>query len=238
MRHYYALCSGGFDSTLAILKVLSGKDPVKITPIFFDYGQKARKEETRAVTRLIPALQERSKPPRTSIEKCRIYTIESLSGGLFSWSQSSILEGRPAHKDEDLENRNTILISCVASVIMADRKESRIDNYAEIIVGFLNGGYDTTLKFSKAFNGLFKAMEKDLEPPITINIVAPLIPEGQKGGMSTKQLADIVRSLDAYDLLKEDMTWSCYYPQNNEACGECDPCRKRKGVCTELDKNS
>jgi len=230
MKNCYCSFSGGFDSTLAILKVLSGKDPVKITPIFFDYGQKARKEETRAVTRLIPALQERSKPPRTSLEKCRIYTIESLSGGLFSWSQSSILEGRLAHKDEDLENRNMILISCVASVIMAGRKESQSDNDAEVITGFTNGYYDTTLNFVGVLNELFKIMKQP------IKVVAPLIPEGQKEGMSPEQLADIVCSLNAYDLLR-DMTWSCYYPQNNKPCGECAPCLKREGVFAELDKN-
>ncbi|GAH85927.1 unnamed protein product [marine sediment metagenome] len=47
------------------------------------------------------------------------------------------------------------------------------------------------------------------------------------------KLADIARSLNAYDLLK-DMTWSCYYPQNGEPCGKCEPCRKRKDIFTEL----
>lgn len=32
--------------------------------------------------------------------------------GLFSWSNSSILEGRPREGDTGLENRNLILLSC------------------------------------------------------------------------------------------------------------------------------
>ncbi len=227
MKHCYGLFSGGFDSALAILKVISGKEPVKVTPIFFDYGQRSRKEEAKAVKKLVPALRERSKHPNTTIEDCMVFKIESLKSGLFSWSDSAILEGRPRHKDTDVENRNMILISCVASIIMADRKESRTKNMTEIITGFTNGYYDTTLNFVRALNELFKAMEQP------IKVVAPLIPEGQAEGMSPEQLADIARSLNAYDLLK-DMTWSCYYPQNGEPCKTCDPCRKRENIFAKL----
>lgn len=227
MRHCYSLFSGGFDSTLAILKVISSKDPVKVTPIFFDYGQKSKREEAKFIEKLIPILNKRGKNSKTSIEDCRMFRIEGLGRGVLSWSQSPILEGRPKHDDVDVENRNMILISCVASVIMADRKKSGTNNPAEIITGFTNGYYDTDLNFIRNLNKLFKAMTQSIE------VTAPLIPRGQKEGVSPEKLIDIANSLNAYSLLK-DMTWSCYYPHCSKPCGECDPCRKRENIFGKL----
>lgn len=230
MRHYYALFSGGFDSTLAILKVISDRNPVELIPVFFDYEQKSRVEEARAVKRLVPALQERRKHPDTVIKACRVFKIDNLKSGLFSWSDSAILKGRPKHEDTDVENRNMILISCLASIIMVDWKKSRTCNMTEIITGFTNGWYDTNRSFIKNLNKLFRDAGKP------IRVIAPLIPRWQRGGVTPEQLIDIVSSLDAYSLLKE-MSWSCYYPQNGKPCGECDPCRKRDGIFTEMAKN-
>lgn len=230
MKHCYCLFSGGFDSALAILKVISSDDPVRITPIFFDYGQKSRLEEAKAVKKLVPAFRERSKHPNTTIEDCMVFKIESLKSGLFSWSDSAILEGRPRHEDTDVENRNMILISCVASIIMADWKRSQTNNCTEIITGFTNGWYDTNLSFIRDLNKLFRDAGKP------IRVIAPLIPRGQKDGVTPEQLIEIVRSLDAYSLLKE-MSWSCYYPQSGEPCGKCEqckPCRKRENIFAKL----
>lgn len=223
MGHYYGLFSGGFDSTLAILKVISSKKPVQVTPIFFDYGQKSRKEEAKAARRLVPALRKRIKHSKTSIEDCRMLRLENLESGLFSWSQSPILKGRPIREDTDVENRNMILISCVASIIMADLGKSYANRPVEIITGFTNGYYDTDLNFIRGLNKLFRAVRKP------IKVVAPLIPRGQKGGVTPEQLIQMVDSLDAYSLLKE-LSWSCYYPQNGKLCRTCDPCKKRKAV--------
>jgi len=197
MRYYYALFSGGFDSTLAILKVVSSRDPIELVPVFFDYGQKSRVEEARAIKRLVPVFRERSKHHDTVIKDYRVFKIESLKSGLFSWSQSAILKGRPRHEDTDVENRNMILISCVASIIMADWKRSRTNNITEIITGFTNGWYDTNLSFIKNLNKLFREAGKP------IRVIAPLIPRGQKDGVTPEQIIEIVRSLDAYSLLKE-----------------------------------
>jgi 7-cyano-7-deazaguanine synthase in queuosine biosynthesis len=227
MRCCYALFSGGFDSTLAILKVISGRNPIELVPVFFDYGQKSRVEEAKAVKRLVPAFRERSKHPNTMIKDCRTFKIESLKSSLFSWSDSAILEGRPKHEDTDVENRNMILISCLASIIMADWKRSRTNNVTEIITGFTNAWYDTNLPFIRNLNKLFRDA---LKP---IRVIAPLIPRGQKDGVTPEQLFDIVRSLNAYSLL-DDMTWSCYYPEGGKPCGNCDPCRKRENIFTKL----
>ena len=230
MRHCYSLFSGGLDSTLAILKIISGNDAVKVTPVFFDYGQRALKEEAKAVSQLIPAMRKFSKHKDTVIADCKTFEIKknkNVSEGLFSWSQSPILEGRPIDGDVDVENRNMILISCVASVIMSEWKSSQIKAPVELIVGFLNEHYDTSVNFVRVLNGLFEAMRHP------IKVVAPLIPEGQKDHVSLNNLVDIARSLNALSLLK-NMTWSCYYPQNGNPCGSCHPCSKRKSFFMEL----
>ena len=230
MRHCYSLFSGGLDSTLAILKIISGSDPAKVIPVFFDYGQKAREEEIKAVSQLIPAIRKFSKHKDTVIADCKTFEIKrnkNVDEGLFSWSQSPILEGRPIDEDVDVENRNMILISCVASVIMSEWKSSQIKAPAELVVGFLNEHYDTSVNFVRILNELFEVMGHP------IKVIAPLIPEGQKDPVSLDKLVDIAHSLKAYSLLK-NMTWSCYYPRCGNPCGSCHPCSKRKSFFTEL----
>ena len=230
MRHYYALFSGGFDSALAILKVISGRSPVDLVPVFFDYGQKSIVEEARAVKSLIPAFRERSKHTDTVIQECSMIKLESLKTGLFSWSDSAILTGRLQHEDTDVENRNMILISCLASIIMADWKRARTVKATEIITGFTNAWYDTNLSFIKNLNKLLRDADKP------IRVTAPLIPKGQKEGMTPEQLMEIAGTLDASSLL-EKMSWSCYYPKSGKPCGECGQCRKRDGIFTEMAKS-
>ncbi len=229
MRYCYALFSGGFDSTLAILKVISGRSPVDLVPVFFDYGQKSIVEEARAVKSLIPAFRERSKHTDTVIQECSMIKLESLKTGLFSWSDSAILTGRLQHEDTDVENRNMILISCLASIIMADWKKSQTIRTTDIITGFTNAWYDTNHSFISNLNKLFRDADKP------IRVIAPLIPKGQKGGVTLEQLIEIASSLNAYSLLQE-MSWSCYYPQDGEPCGTCDPCRKRDYIFSKITK--
>lgn len=229
MKHCYALFSGGFDSSLAILKVISDRDPIELVPVFFDYGQKSIVEEARAVKSLVPAFRERSKHPDTVIQDCRVFKIESLKTGLFSWSDSAILAGRLQHEDTDVENRNMILISCLASIIMADWKKSPTLRTTEIITGFTNAWYDTNNSFIKNLNKLFRDADKP------IRVIVPLIPKGQKGGVTLEQLIEIAGSLNAYSLLQE-MSWSCYYPQDGKPCGTCDPCKKRSYIFSNITK--
>jgi len=47
MKHYYSLFSGGFDSTLATLKTISENSPLKLTLVFFNHGQKSKKEKLK-----------------------------------------------------------------------------------------------------------------------------------------------------------------------------------------------
>jgi len=228
MRHCYALLSGGLDSTLAILAIVSKNEPVEMSPVFFDYGQKAREEESRAVRQLVPIFRKRTKHPESRVHDCRFFNIAGSDQGLFSWSQSAILTSRPHDGDVDLENRNMVLLSCVASIFMADRKASQVGQSAELVTGFLNEHYDTRLPFVSAFEDLFEAMGQQ------IKVTAPLIPQDRGARrVSRDHLVHLAHSLDAYSLLK-DNTWSCYYPQLGKPCECCPACGKRADFFQEL----
>lgn len=229
MRHCYSLFSGGLDSTLAILRTMSGNEPVRVIPIFFDYGQKAINEETRAVLQLVPKLREfgKRKHPSTQVEDCKTFSIRSSDIDFFPWSQSALLKGRPKSEQIDVENRNMVLVSCALSVIMSERAALQLKGHVELITGFLNDFYDTSVSFASALNKLLQVMRQPIE------VVTPLIPKNQKGLVSVNKLVDIAHSLDVLSLLK-NMTWSCYYPVNGSACGKCHPCMKRHSFFTEL----
>lgn len=231
MRYCYSLFSGGLDSTLALLKTMSGNEPVRILPIFFDYGQKARDEETKAVLQLIPKLRAfgKQRNPETQVDECRIFNIRSSDTDFFSWSQSALLEGRPKSEQIDVENRNMVLVSCALSVIMSERAALQFKGRIELITGFLNEFYDTSISFASALNKLMQAMSQPVE------VVTPLIPEHQKekDHVSVNKLIEIAHSLDVYSLLKK-ATWSCYYPTNGSQCGKCRACDKRNSFFTEL----
>jgi len=222
MKHYYALFSGGLDSTLAILLVASKRNTVRITPIFFKYGQKSATEETKAVRRLIPLLRKHLGNPSSILDECREFDIT----GLFSWSKSPILQHNSTSAGApDVENRNMILIGCAASVMMADQKRQG-DEAKELVVGFKNEHYDTKSQFASAINSVFKAMDKP------ISLTAPLISEMQTGHSAPKRLAKYAHALGAFDLLKE--SWSCYYPQTGTPCNNCSACGGRTEFFSEL----
>jgi len=224
MKHYYGLFSGGFDSTLAILKIVAERSPLRLTPVFFNYGQKSIVQETKAVKDLIPSFRAfASKINReTSIEDCIIVPLDNL----FSWSKSAILQGRPKEGDVGVENRNMVLISCLASIIMASESEEDGESI-EIVTGFTNGYYDTKLAFVQGLNGLFEKMGK------RIKVITPLISDKQREPVSELRLLKIARSLGVISILREK-TWSCYFPQDGQICKDCDPCKKRRRIFTEL----
>jgi len=226
MKYYYSLFSGGFDSTLATLKEISENSPLKLTLVFCNYGQKSKEKEAEAVIQLLPYIKEfaRNTDKNTVVDdQVRTIKIEDL----FSWSQSSILEGRPKGGDTGLENRNLILLSCLSSIIMADRKKSRHKELVYIITGFTNTYYDTSLRFRDGINTFFRTTRQKIE------VKTPLIPEGHKEEVDLNELIKIAKSLNILPLL-DKMTWSCYFPENGNRCGTCDPCKKRRKISEAL----
>lgn len=222
MKRYYALFSGGLDSTLAILLAISGKDVIRLTPVFFQYGQKSQAEEIKAIHRLIPLLRNHLGSPSSVLDDCREFDITRL----FSWSNSPVLQRSLTNEGPpDVENRNMVLIGCAASVIMSDWKHPNTES-TKLIVGFKNEHYDTKRQFVSAINRAFEAMSKP------ISLVAPLISEGQNEHSAPERLAKYAHSLGVLGLLEE--SWSCYYPTNGEPCSRCRACQGRADFFAEL----
>ncbi len=223
MKHYYALFSGGLDSTLATLLTMSQQQAIRLTPLFFRYGQKSEAEEAKAVFRLIPLLRGHLPNSSSILDDCRQFDI----GGLFAWSDSPILKHNPTDtgRSPDVENRNMILIGCAASVIMADWKRGD-EAPTRLIGGFKNEHYDTTKRFADAINRVFTAFER------RICLDTPLIAPSQRGGSSPKRLAKLARDLGGLKLLKD--SWSCYYPQSGEPCKCCRACQGRQRFFSEV----
>lgn len=226
MKHYYSSFSGGFDSTLATLKEISENSPLKLTLVFCNYGQKSKEKEAEAVIQLLPYIKEfAGNTDKKTVVDDQVRTIKIED--LFSWSQSSILEGRLKGGDTGLENRNLILLSCLSSMIMADRRKSRHKEHVYIITGFTNTYYDTSLGFRDAVNAFFRATRQKIQ------VKTPLIPEGHKEAIDLDELVKTAKSLNILPLL-DKMTWSCYFPENGNSCGICDPCKKRRKISEAL----
>jgi len=227
MEHYYSLFSGGFDSTLATLKIISENSPFKLTLVFFNYGQKSKEKEADAVVKLLPYIKDFAGNINSNTvvdDEVRMINIQDL----FVFSSSAIIEGKSKEGDSGLENRNLILLSCLSSIIMADRKGLKPREYAYIITGFTNSYYDTSLSFRDAINAFFRDTKQKIE------VMTPLIQVGNRRKISAKELITIAKSLNVLSLL-DKMTWRCYFPDvKGNSCGACDPCDKRIEISQAL----
>ena len=229
MKHYYSLLSGGFDSTLATLKVIHDSRSLKLTPVFFNYGQKSKEQEEQSISQLLPIFSKYASERKVLLELDRHKVINI--GNLFEWSQSSILEGNPDTEEYGLENRNMTFISITVSLILSEHKATSSKQRKTIITGFTNEYYDTKLKFVDGLNLLFDKMDLNIE------VIAPLIPDKQRHQVSHKKLLYLAHAMDALNILRGN-TWSCYFPQNGKPCDTCPPCKKRKSIFDEFEVKS
>jgi len=214
-----SLLSGGIDSTLATLAAIqagNNRSISRIVPVFLDYGQKSRRQEWRAVSRVSEKLRAEaiSKGIRfVSPVRIELFAHAKKGMGLFEWSESMLLEGNKSDIVE-VENRNMVLLSSVASYAKSCVK---CNEKAVIVTGFRDEFYDTSVGFLEQLNKLFESMK------VRISVSAPVIE--YKGDVGKKRLVDEYRRKGYKDLI--DMTWSCYEPFRNRPCEECPACTKR-----------
>lgn len=219
----FSLLSGGVDSTLATLKIIqmeSTKSVSRIVPVFIDYGQKARTQEWNAVLKVSERMRAEANLRGIKFDSpIRIKLASRPRNGLriFEWSKSMLIRG-PQSDEPEVENRNMVLISIVASYA---RSRASANEKAIIITGFRDEFYDTRPAFLKRIDRVFKSME------MRIKTVAPVI--GYKGVAGKKRLIDEFKAEGYGDLI--DMTWSCYTPKNDRPCQECPACKRRDKVC-------
>jgi 7-cyano-7-deazaguanine synthase in queuosine biosynthesis len=225
LKHYYALFSGGLDSALAVLKIITQEKDIRVTPLFFDYGQKAAKKEEEAVAKLVPLLRDFGRQNDVVVEDYRKYEIGGT--GLFEWSESSILIGREDFGKPDLENRNMVLISIAISIIMSDRNRDKTHGKKQgLVVGFRNEHYDTKRRFALGLNQILSQQEE-----FSIEIITPLV-QGNKE-VRSRSLAKQIHAIGAKALLS--YAWSCYYPtEEGSPCTKCSPCKSRAELDGEV----
>lgn len=212
----FLLLSGGVDSTLAALKAIQKENSSsvsRVVPVFIDYGQKSKKHEWDAVSRVSERIIEEANAKEIRFDSpVRIHLASRPRNGLkiFEWSDSMLIKGGKSDVAE-IENRNMVLISIVASYA---KSLTPPNERAVIITGFRNEFYDTSQEFVKQMNSVFESSK------MRVTVDAPVIE--YKGVVGKKKLVDEFESRGYGDLI--EMTWSCYTPKNDGPCGECPAC--------------
>ncbi len=232
MKRYYSLFSGGVDSALATYKILVTTHGCHISPIFFDYGQKAARYEQEHSTKAVTILQSIASRTNSTVDSCQAFQF--VPSDFLSWSDSDILSRANGKSNLDVENRNMILISLLVSIILADRKKTRASlrtkGQSGLIVGFKNEHYDTRMQYVSLFNQLLS------KKPFFVSIVTPLISSHQR--RSFHSLAKEFFSDDSCKQLVEN-AWSCYFPTPaGQQCGKCPPCKARRHLQNEMRKRT
>lgn len=191
----FSIVSGGLDSTLATYSAT--KRGLEVVPLFFNWGQKALKEEWNSVCRLSAKLGLTIPVP--------------IYAPIHQWDTSSLTKGDPGVSDPDnfiVYERNLIFISLAASY-------ARTLGGGILVVGFnkQDAGYDTSPSFVDKLNELLEALNSEIGRR-RIGLDAPLIELSK---------TEIIKQLKEADLF--DLTYSCYV--SNGPCGKCRACRMR-----------
>jgi len=206
MDQAFCIMSGGLDSTLA---AYWAKGEYKnVSAIFFKWGQKAVKEEEKAVKYICGRIN--IKPE----------DIEIIEIPISKWDPSD-LTGDDSNVIHDPKNimvpeRNLIFIALAASY-------ARTEGGGDLVVGFNKDdlGYDTNLDFVKAMNAIFAISNGGMTRIVNlkmknslVKVVAPLM---------DKDKPYIVKKLQDLELLEK--TYSCYAA--NGPCDNCPACYNR-----------
>lgn len=195
-KRAFSIFSGGLDSTLASYK--AAYQFLEVIPIFFDWGQKASKEEWKAVCAIS--------------SKIKLKEPVSISVPINKWDTSSLTQGNSKIVDPNnfiVYERNLIFISMAASY-------ARAHGGGVLVVGFNkdDAGYDTSAPFVDEINILLNLLNKEF-PERKVALYSPLI-ETDK--------TEIIQELKHAQLF--EMTYSCY--ASDGPCGKCPACIKKQ----------
>jgi len=211
MKNAMVLCSGGLDSVVVAYSIKNKYRKLKL--LFFDYGQRALKEEEKCV-------REISKKLNSNFEKVKLPWLGDISTAMLNREGEfkSTIE-KDLEKKEDLLTwwvpcRNSIFL--INALAFAESEFLKNKERYDIIIGLKNEGEahfkDTTERFIKKINNLVKDATNDGD----YEIIAPLIkldkPEVIKLGEKLK--------------IPFELTYSCYI--ENGHCGKCLNCMLRK----------
>jgi 7-cyano-7-deazaguanine synthase len=214
------LLSGGLDSAYALLKKSKEEmnKGITIYPIFFDYGQSVAEFEWQSVLKIVEYLQNLEISSKIG-DPVKI----SLRSDLFQWSISVAFKGLVEGADNttaEIENRNMVLFSVLASYLIACANHQKIVETKFIVTsGFKDGEIsDCKQTFFDEFSKLLVNYKKDFlfdfktlrnrKHQIFISEIKSLL------GWSEIELKRF-----------RGLTISCYSPINGKACGNCYKCK-------------
>ena len=214
MKNALVLCSGGLDSVVATYFIKNKYKKLKL--LFFDYGQRALKEERLCVKRIAERLN-------ADFDEVKLHWLGDISTAMLN------KEGEfKATSEKDLEKKEDLLtwwVPCRNSIFLinalafAESEFLKNKEKYDIIIGLKNEGEahfkDTTNGFIKKINNLVKDATNDGD----YEIIAPLIkldkPEVIKLGEKLK--------------VPFELTYSCYVEGKELThCGKCLNCMLRK----------
>ena len=224
--NYIHLLSGGLDSAYSILsrakELKEIEPPIVIQPIFFDYGHYSAKIELARVKKIVRYIRRFFKNKSIIAEPTKI----SLRSDLFTWSRSDAFKGKEGDKNPEIENRNMVLFSVLASYLIACANNQNISSTTfEITSGFKEKELpDCKSAFFEKIKDLLRVYNKDRKYPKNLTFNFPILPcmERQTIIDKTKELLNN----DETELKKFlKLTTSCYSPNNKgEPCYECSKC--------------
>lgn len=125
--------SGGLDSAYSLLRIAKEKKEKEpsavIHPIFFDYGQFAAEAEWASVAKIVRYIRSLLNEQSIVDDPVKI----SLESELFQWSESDVMKGLKGKLNLEIENRNLVLSSVLASYLMACTNHQNIPDAKFII---------------------------------------------------------------------------------------------------------
>jgi 7-cyano-7-deazaguanine synthase len=204
------LLSGGADSTVLLSHILhNGRNPLAIT---FDYGQRHKIEIERA-----KLISEHYKIPQ------KIITIDSATFSSAKGYSLVDLEQEVHIENTYVPARNTLFLAYATAF-------AEIFDAEEIYIGVnicdRTGYPDTRPEFLDAFQQVLAHATKQSEKGTPPKICAPF------QNMTKEEIVAL-----GFDLRAPlELSWSCYDPEGQNPCGECDACRLRKHAFSAREK--
>lgn len=214
------LISGGLDSAYSLLSKAKEfkKQNVSIViyPIFFDYGHFSAEVEWAKVSGVIEFIRDFIKDTSMISNPIKIM----LKSDLFSWCKNDSFMGKSEHLNPEIENRNMVLFSILASFLIACAEHQGIKSTEFIITsGFKEKEMlDSNRVFFDKISELLKKQNKGLT--FYFDILSYM--EREEVIKKSKRLLR-GNEIDLKKFLK--LTISCYHPIDGIRCGECSKCK-------------
>ncbi len=215
MKNALIVISGGLDSTVTAYYVKNRLNYDILKFLFFDYNQRALKEEETAVKKIADELN-------ADFKKITLPWLGELSTAVINKNKKI-----PKITEKDLEDENKDLtpwwvpcrnsIFLISALAYAESEFIKNKEIYDIFIGLINEGRvhmkDTTKEFIESINNL----QKHATNNGNFKILAPLI---------DKDKTEIIKLGKELNIPFE-LTYSCYIEGKNH-CGKCLNCMLRK----------